>query len=124
MKTKHETKNTTIEEPQEPTFKVDDKVWVLNRKKKRNENRKMYPKWVGPLIIQSQCRHSQFKLRWVSTEKLIKNTICGDHSKRYVDSEYKPYLNKEEQELCRAQLATSPSESPNQRTTDINKNRK
>jgi hypothetical protein len=81
----------------ESTFKIGDRVWMKNRHKKIGENRKFYAKFCGPLIIEGQNGHNHFKLRWVHTERLLKNTVCGDHLKHYVDTEEKPYLNKEEQ---------------------------
>ena len=97
-------------------FKVGDTVFMLNRTKKPHENRKYYKKFVGPLIIVGQRGHNHFRLRWVSNERLLKNTICGDHLKLYRDSIYKPYLTREEQELRQTPLATSPRKTAQETT--------
>ena len=75
-----------------PSFRVGDKVWMLNRRKKKGESRKWNPRYVGPLFIISQAGHNNYKLRFVDSEKCIKNLVNGDHLKAVIESADKDYL--------------------------------
>ena len=78
----------------EPKFKIGDMVMMKNRTKRLKEARKFYPRFVGPLFIVGIVGKNSYKLRFVESEKLLKNLVCGDHLKMYVDTENKPYLTE------------------------------
>ena len=96
----------------EPEFRVQDRVWIDNRKKTVGLTPKLCNKWLGPFYVTRDCGNNTYRVRRCADHMEMKSAIHADRMKLYHTPELRPTNTEHEDD------ENDASDSENEQSSD------
>ena len=97
-----------------PEFRVQDRVWIDNRKKTVGLTPKLCNKWLGPFYITQDCGNNTYRVRRCADHLEMKSAIHADRMKLYHTPELRPTNTEHEDDENDDETDSSEDENDEQ----------